>query len=431
MSAASLPENVNIPYDGNSVEGAPHEEAERGRPSEAEERAGKGGSMGRYPLRSAVERYIKKRELQVGESTWKNERRYLRHMVDYFEPVNGRKRLNTTIPERMGAEEIRAIINWMQDPTKHRKGMPLDPDTQVRYLEKLEKVLIMCGNKVFERLRDEGFQFPQRVANKPIRALKMEDLEAVQNAAGKIGSARREPERWRAAKAQFLTFAYIATGLRPSELRETLLADLDTKNWKLFVRKPKGGAKWARNRTVPVVPPYRQAFLDYLNAREELVQFYGRTGATYLVPNLQGGKDTFYSANHFGELKREIEEVCGIDFKLKDFRSTYASLTKKMDRNSTPDVSTNLGHASERTTQRWYQQIDADGAAERINKVWEEAFKKKAPAPAVPEPSGEVEQLLKTLGVSSVEELITKMNRDSIPTRKGGMSPNERLPGYF
>ena len=67
------------------------------------------------------------------DSTWKNERRYLRHMVDYFEPVKGPKRLDITNPELIGPKEIRTIVNWMQDPTKHREGKPLDPDTQVRY----------------------------------------------------------------------------------------------------------------------------------------------------------------------------------------------------------------------------------------------------------------------------------------------------------
>jgi len=403
----------------------------RGRPSKAEKQARRGKSMGRYPLKAAIDRYIEKRRLQVGESTWKNERRYLSHMADYFEPVNGPKPLAITNPEMMGPKEIRAIVNWMQDSTKHRKGKPLDPDTQVRYLEKLEGVLKMNGNGIIQCMRDEGYSFPQRIARKPIKALTTEDLEAIQQAAEKIGSARGEPKGWRVAKAKLLACAYVATGLRPSELRLSHLVDLDTRAWRLFVRVPKGAAKWAENRRVTVVPPYRQAFLDFLKAREELLRFYGRKDATYLIPNLQGGKDSYYSANHFGDLKREVQEVCGIDFKLKDFRPTYASLTVAMDPNSLIDVSTALGHSNLKTTQRYYAQISADSAGERINKLWERALKKEAPAPIKPAPSGEVEELLKTLGVSSVEELKTLMSQNSIPAKKNGIDSKDWLPGYY
>jgi hypothetical protein len=43
----------------------------------------------------------------------------------------------------------------------------------------------------------------------------------------------------------------------------------------------------------------------------------------YLVPSLVGGKDVPYSSNHFRKIKKELEEVTGIEFRLKDFRSTY------------------------------------------------------------------------------------------------------------
>ncbi|HNU35171.1 MAG TPA: site-specific integrase, partial [Methanomassiliicoccales archaeon] len=359
------------------------------------------------------------------------ERRYLRNMVEYFEPTDGPRHLTTTNPELMGPKEIRTIVKWMQDPTKHRKGKSLDPDTQVRYLAKLEGVLKMEGNSIFQQMRDEGYQFPQRIATKPIKALTMEELNAIQQATEKIGSARGEPDGWRRAKAKMLAFAYVATGLRPSELRLSYLVDLDTVTWKLYVRVPKGGAKYAVNRRVTIVPPYRQEFIKFLDARKELLQFYGLKEATYLIPNLQGGKDTFYSANHFRELKREVQEVCNIDFKLKDFRPTYASLTVAMDPNSLIDVSTVLGHSNLKTTQRYYAQISADSAGERINKLWEKLLKNEVSSPAVPVPSGEVEELLKTLGVSSVEELKTMLSQNSIPAKKSGIDSKNWLPGYY
>lgn len=394
--------------------------------------------MGRYPLRAAIERYIEKRRLQVGESTWKNERRYLRHMADVFEPVDGPRRLATTHPEQMGPKEVRAIIKWMQEPEpeapgkrgKRPRDKALDPDTQVRYLEKLEGVLKMNGNNVIQQMREEGYQFPQRIGRKPIRALTMEDLGGVQDAADKIGSAKWEPEGWRKAKAEFLMAAYVATGLRPSELRLAHMVDLNTRVWKFYVRVPKGAANWAENRRVTIIPPYRQAFLDFLKAREELLCFYGRKEATYLIPYLRGGKDTHYSSNHFRKLKKEVQEVSGIEFKLKDFRPTLASLTVERDPNSLIDVSTQLGHSNLKTTQRYYAQISADSAGARLNKLWEAAPKKEASALTAPGPTGEIDELFKSLGISSVEELKALLSQSSISAKKNEIDSGKWLPGY-
>lgn len=102
-----------------------------------------------------------------------------------------------------------------------------------------------------------------------------------------------------------------------------------------------------------------------------------------------------------------------------------------MDPNSLIDVSTALGHSNVKTTQRYYAQISADSAGERINKLWERALKKETFAPSEPEPSGEVEELLKTLGVSSVEELKAMMSQNSIPAKKNGIDPKNWLPGYY
>ncbi len=47
----------------------------RGRPSKVDLAARRGRSMGRYPLKAAVEKYLERRRLQVGNSTLNNERR--------------------------------------------------------------------------------------------------------------------------------------------------------------------------------------------------------------------------------------------------------------------------------------------------------------------------------------------------------------------
>ena len=158
--------------------------------------------------------------------------------------------------------EVRAFLDWMRDPKSH-DGKSLDPDTQVRYLTKLEGILRMNGNQVIVMMKDEGYQLPQKVARKPIRAMAQQDLESVQQASLKVGSCHREPEGWRRAKARILMTVYVATGLRPSELRLAFIEDLNVHRWTIYVRSPKG-AGGGPNRTVTIMPPYREEVVKFL-----------------------------------------------------------------------------------------------------------------------------------------------------------------------
>lgn len=388
--------------------------------------------MGRYPLKAAVEIYLEKRRLQVGKSTMVYERRILRYIASELESQREQGHLNTTSPKAMGPPEVRAFLEWMRDPDAHN-GKVLDPDTQVHYLSKLEGVLKANGNKVIERMKAEGYTFPQKVARKPIRALAEQDLDIIQEAARKIGSATGEPEGWRQAKARFLMAVYVATGLRPSELRLAHYIDLDARRWRLKVRTPKGAGMWAENRTVTITPPYRNEVLVFLQQREDLLRFYSRQKATYLIPNLRGGEDTFYSENHFRKLKKEVQEICGIEFRLKDFRPTFATLTVEKDPNLLVDVSTQLGHSNLLTTQRYYAQISAESAGSRIEKAWEKTQPKHNPDkntnPAVvPDP---ITDLLSILGVSSIDELKIRLAPQAPCTEKHGIDPKNQLPGYY
>ncbi len=138
-----------------------------------------------------------------------------------------RGKIKTTNPKEFGPTEVRAFIDWMRDPKVHRSGRTLDPDTQVRYLTKLEDILEMNGNRVVYQMREEGYSMPKKAGRKPIRAISKPDLEMIQSAALNVRSCHNEPEGWRRAKALLLMTIYVATGLRPSELRLAHLEDLD------------------------------------------------------------------------------------------------------------------------------------------------------------------------------------------------------------
>ena len=382
--------------------------------------------MGRYPLKAAVEKYLEMRKLQVEPRTLANESGILRHIADELESMKARKRIRTTHPRDMGPAEIRVFLDWMRDPAAH-KGKMLDPDTQVRYLSKLEGVLKMNGNGAIGTMRVGGYSFPQKSGRKPIRAMSRPDLSAVQGAAQKIGSATGEPEGWRKAKASFLMTIYTATGLRPSELRLVHMADVDLRKWKIFVRTPKGAGKWGETRTITIMPPGRPELTAFLREREQLLHFYGKDKATYLIPNLREGKDGCYGLNHFWKIKKEVQELSGVSFKLKDFRPTFATLSVEMDPNLLVDVSAQLGHSNLATTQRYYAQISAESAGSRLEKAWNEHGEDTKVSN---KGSNEVSLLLEALGISSITELRERLSQaQSAPNRR--IDPRSPLSGYF
>ena len=99
-------------------------------------------------------------------------------------------------------------------------------------------------------------------------------------------------------------------------------------------------------------PEMRPLLVRYLKERESHVKIKKRSRATYPFPNLNGDNDTFYSANHINKVKAEIEELSGVDFRMKDFRPTLTTITCDSDISLLPAMSVQLRHTHIKTTQK-------------------------------------------------------------------------------
>jgi len=341
--------------------GAPNEpEANRGRPKKERRGGYRVGAM-KFPLRSAVKDYLDRRSERVRASTLSNERTILRGIVAEIEVLHSKKKMGTRNPWKMTRGDVKALVLTLTDPDRKP---PLENETAEKYLRYFEGVLRFCDNKVMEELRQDAPNlFPKRRA-KPIHYLKEEELATVVKAAEGFSG-------WKGEILRFLTAIYPGTGLRPSELRLAHIEDLNIKNWTLKVRHPKGQGNYGEARTVFVLPPFRPAVLRFVEQRRRHLAKAERS-SIYLVPNLGIKEDGPYSSNHFRALKKELSEAAGVDFRLKDFRSTFASLTVKKDPALLVDVSRQLGHGSLDITQRFYANIEASDAGDRLCKAWTE-----------------------------------------------------------
>jgi hypothetical protein len=124
-------------------------------------------------------------------------------------------------------------------------------------------------------------------------------------------------------------------------------------------RAPEGEGLRTSQAEVDLIRPDVLPMIErYLRERQQHVEEAGHEKALALFPNLYMGRDAFYSANSFKAIKKEVEEASGVNFKLKDFRSTLTSITVYGDM-SLPAMSAQLRHSNLATTQHsyyWMQQ---------------------------------------------------------------------------
>ncbi len=357
----------------------------------------------KFPLRSATKKYLAMREERVKKSTLENESRILWHIVGILEDMVQKGDLTTNNPYKVGRKEIRAILDRLRDGDR-----PLENETLEKYLRYFEGLLSFCGNHVItEMKKDSPNLFPKR-GRKPIAHLTEEEVEAIQKAAKGV-------EGWGGAVMRFMSAIYPATGLRPSELRKARLEDLNIKSMTIKVRHPKGESSYGERRIVTIMPQAEEATLLFLREREDYVRMSGLKQSLYLIPNLSNGKDSIYSSNHFRKLKKQLQDASGIEFRLKDFRSTFASLTIQIDSSLMPEISQQLGHSSLVTTQRFYADMNLIDTGGKLRQAWSERARPQTSMRGQDSRS------------SSIIELEEKKDGNSIRALIGG---REHLPGY-
>ena len=111
---------------------------------------------------------------------------------------------------------------------------------------------------------------------------------------------------------------------------------------------------------------------QYVRERGEYLKAKGFPKAKALFPNINGGKDDFYSDNRFRMIKQKVVKASGVDFKLKDFRSTLTTMTVSGDQSRLNGMSNQSRHESPSTTQKFYNRVELSKAGKRLKDVWKE-----------------------------------------------------------
>jgi len=329
--------------------------------------------MGRYPFLETSKRYLERRKPFLAKSTFDDLERKSRYLNRVFVQLKKDGKVSTTNPEKLSAADVGAFKEYMEvtsseEQERTGKRKKAQHNYLVGLLQFLKQLCEYSGNDVFKELEASGEDLFEKVP-KDLGSLSEKELVSIRKAAESI-------EGWSGEVARFITAMYPYTGLRASELRLAHLGDLDVEKWTIWVRHPKGEAKYARQRTAPILPPARAAVLRFLDARKIHVKKHGVSSTEQLIPSWRKGEFIFYSSTEFRNIKTQIEKIAlengtPIRFHLKTFRDTYVQ--QNIDRNpaNLSAVSITAGHATTRTTETSYGRIRVNKAVEDLQKAWE------------------------------------------------------------
>jgi integrase len=313
-------------------------------------------SMGRYPLRTAIGKYMESNRDYLAGTTYAERDRKLRMIARRWEKIcEGNPSLRRD-PEDWTERELTAFILDMR-----QRGLSLG--TQKKTLGHVQAVLKFVGNPVLIRMKA---QMPHAIP----RGQYVKGPSLNEDQVAKILTATESMKGYRGEVARFVMATYAYTGLRLSELRRARFEDLDTKTWVLRVRHPKGEGSYGDFRTVPIPGPLRPRVERFLRARERMIAEKDELTAEPLIPRQRGGPDAYYSEGAFERVSARVRDASGVDFQFRTLRRTYGQ--SLLDRGvGLPSVSLMLGHNSTLTTEKYYCRQDADSARAEVLKAFE------------------------------------------------------------
>lgn len=311
--------------------------------------------MGRYPLKSAIRRYMEATKDYYAPKTLMERRNILGTIERDFAKKRQENRELRAEPANWGEREIISVMLAMKE-----RGLSLS--SQRQELAILRGLLRFLGNPVLDQLRAKNPHIFPKASSERKPSLTDDHL-------AKVLRATEGFRGWRGECIRFVLATYAHTGMRLSELRLAEYSDLNLNNWTIRVSHPKGERSYGTPRVIPIPPPLRPIIGRFLREREKVLAKRGLLGTRFLVfpernPNRPVAKSTIEDWVH------EISKKSGVEFTVHSLRRTYGQ--NLLNRGvSIEAVSIALGHSSTATTERYYCRKDSDLAKLEILRAYE------------------------------------------------------------
>jgi integrase len=304
---------------------------------------------GKYLLASQVKKFIEGTNGYYAEITQKERSSKIR-------------RITKRIVE-LGAEN--SVLKWeKEDILRWRRDCEtnLGYATIRKYWHILRDFLNFYNENIIEEMiRRKEIRAPS-VPPKEITTIDEKTIWMIHKSTHEMGG-------WEGDIARFATIAYPFTGLRPSEFRTLLFADVNTHDWTLKVSTPKGAELYGIKRTVGIPTIIRDEFARFLEARRRYLASGGIDEKfQWLIPYYAWKRYKEWPEGKWNAIKRQINAHSGINFRWKDYRSSFCQMA--IDKGAALQaVSKVMGHSTTATTESYYGRIKDTDAIREIERV--------------------------------------------------------------
>ncbi|MBE6521838.1 MAG: site-specific integrase [Thermoplasmata archaeon] len=331
--------------------------------------------MGKYPFKDFAEEYLQKAKTSFTDETYRNRERRYRRMNAFVVDLRERKLISTSSPKQFTEKDIEVIL---REDSQHHS--PADMAHEINALNKLCK---FCGNYVVEPCLDRNPELrPKNKSGKRKSSMSDETYQAILQRGLTV-----DPADFNRVRAYALVLLCIDTGTRNKEIRLAEVSDIDTRAWTFDIVHVKGEASYGEERIVPIREEIRPVVKRYLEARTKWI-FDNHCPSKALFPsNSKQSKDGFMCGNSLRRMKEIVEQDLQIRFELRECRRTFGQ--RYIDQNlELTSVSVLMGHASTRTTEKYYGRQKNIMAIEKARRTWSSGSDETPSENPLP-PSGE------------------------------------------
>ena len=312
--------------------------------------------MGKYPFKEFADQYMEKMSAVYSPETTANRIRRYNRMNAFVVDLKDRKIISTSSPKQFTEKDIEVII---------RRDRELrSPSDMVHEVNALRKLCRFCGNMNLDLCLDRNPELKPRIkGNRRKGTMQDETYQAILEKALEI-----DPADWMRLRAYALVLLCLDAGTRNKEIRFAEVGDLDTKAWTLDIIHVKGEATYGEARVVPIREEIRPVVARYLAARARWAAEHG-CASKALFPSGDGRSDGFMCGNSLRRMKDLVEDELHIRFDLRECRRTFGQRYLDSDLEIS-SVSVLMGHATTKTTERFYGRQKNRMAIEKARATW-------------------------------------------------------------
>jgi len=316
----------------------------------------RGWSMGRYPFLTWARKYLDSVGNGYAPTTVAEMGRRYRRMDQDLRALFDSRKLSTTNPEKITADDILAYVTDLK-----RKGMR--ESGILHNLGPLNGLLAYAGNPAVTVFKQKYRSFMPKKRTMRYPPLEENALKMI------LAKAEQVKESdWKRLKAYALVLLALSTGLRNKEIRACKVTDLDLSKREIVAEHVKGEATYGQARTIAIRPEAIGTMNKYLKVRSVKVAEKCPNNLA-LFPALRDSEDGYYSSNGIRMMKSLVETEIGIKFDLRACRRTYGQMAvdEGLDLDS---VSVLMGHNTTKTTETYYCRKRPETAIREAQNIW-------------------------------------------------------------